>query len=321
MFDAETTVLVTGGAGFIGAHIAERLLERGVRTRVLDDFSTGQRSNVELLRTRGGRNFELIEGSICDSERVRQAMEGATHVVHQAALASVQRSVQSPLPTHEVNMTGTLLLLEEARRREVRRFVFAGSSSVYGDQPELPKRETMAPRPMSPYALSKLVGESYCKLFFDLYGLETVTLRYFNVFGPRQTPDSQYAAVIPLFARAVQNGQTPDVYGDGQQTRDFTYIENVVEANLLALTRSNVGGSTVNIGCGDRISLLSLLQTLGRLHGAEVTPRFLPPRAGDVRDSQAAIEEARRVLGYEPKVGLEEGLRRTLDWFQDTARA
>lgn len=321
MLDPNSLVLITGGAGFIGGHVAERLLTDGVRVRVLDDFSTGLRANTEFLAGVRPDRFELVEGDIRDAATVGRAMAGTTHVVHQAALASVQRSVLDPVPTHEVNMTGTLRLLDAARKAGVKRFVFAGSSSVYGDQPELPKRESMAPRPMSPYALSKLVGESYCKLYFDLYGLETVTLRYFNVFGPRQNPDSQYAAVIPLFTRAVLRGETPEIYGDGGQTRDFTFIENVVQANLLALTRPGVGGSVVNIGCGDRISLLQLLETLGQLHGRSVQPKFCPPRPGDVRDSQAAIDEARRILGYAPAVGLEAGLRQTVDWFLASSRA
>ncbi|MCC7141211.1 MAG: SDR family oxidoreductase [Candidatus Eisenbacteria bacterium] len=317
----EGLFLVTGGAGFIGSHIVERLLREGRRVRVIDNFSTGRRENLAPLLRAYPTTLELLEADIRDEAMVRRAMDGATHVVHQAALASVQRSVTDPKPTHDVNMTGTLLLLEAAREQKVRRFVFAGSSSVYGDQPELPKHEEMAPRPRSPYALSKLVGESYCQLFFELYGLETVTLRYFNVFGPRQTPDSQYAAVIPLFARAVVKGETPEIFGDGEQTRDFTFIENVVEANLLALTRPGVGGQVVNIGCGDRTSLLQLLRTIARLRGAEVAPSFQPPRAGDVRDSQASIEAARRLLGYEPKVNLEEGLRRTLAWFLEPSAA
>ncbi len=312
--------LVTGGAGFIGSHIVERLLELGRRVRVIDNFSTGRRENLEPLAARQGANLDVMEADIRDVAAVKRAMLGATHVVHQAALASVQRSVSDPVPTHDVNMTGTLQLLEAARAEKVRRFVFAGSSSVYGDQPELPKHEAMSPRPRSPYALSKLVGESYCQLYFELYGLETVTLRYFNVFGPRQTPDSQYAAVIPLFSRAVVRGETPSIFGDGQQTRDFTFIENVVQANLLALTRPGVGGQVVNVGCGDRTSLIELLETLGRLHGKPVKPEFLPPRAGDVRDSQASIDAARNLLGYDPKVNLEEGLRRTLDWFLEPAQ-
>jgi len=312
--------LVTGGAGFIGSHIVERLLTLGQRVRVLDNFSTGRRENLVPLASLGGNRLEVLEADIRDNEAVRRAMDGATHVVHQAALASVQRSVSDPVPTHDVNMTGTLQLLEAARAQGVKRFVFAGSSSVYGDQPELPKHEAMPPRPRSPYALSKLVGESYCQLFFELYGLETITLRYFNVFGPRQTPDSQYAAVIPLFSRAVVRGQRPVIFGDGQQTRDFTFIENVIQANLLALTRPGVGGRVVNIGCGDRTSLLDLLNALNRLHGTKVEPIFEPTRVGDVRDSQASIEAARTLLGYAPAVDLEQGLRRTLDWFLDPAQ-
>ncbi len=316
--DGSSLVLVTGGAGFIGSHIAERLLSDGRRVRVLDNYATGSRSNTDLLRRLGGDRCEIVEGDIRDAATVEGAMRGITHVAHLAALASVQRSVEAPLPSNEVNITGTLLLLEAARKAGVARFVFAGSSSVYGDQPELPKRETMAPRPRSPYALGKLAGETYCTLFRDLYGMATVTLRYFNVFGPRQNPDSQYAAVIPLFARALLRGESPHVHGDGGQTRDFTYIENVVEANLLAFQaeESAVAGRIFNIACGDRTSLLDLLGILTGLTGWTGRPVFDPARPGDVRDSQAAIDEAERRLGFRPQVDLAEGLKRTVEWYR-----
>lgn len=311
---SDAHVLVTGGAGFIGSHIAERLLREGARVRILDNYSTGRRENVIGIAGEHGAALQVVEADLRDAAAVRSAVEGVTHVVHQAALASVQRSVLDPGPTHDVNATGTLNLLLAARDAGVKRYVFAGSSSVYGDQPELPKRESMAPSPLSPYALSKSVGESYARLFFSLYGLETVTLRYFNVFGPRQNPDSQYAAVIPLFVRAALSGEAPTIYGDGRQTRDFTYIDNVVEANLLALSRPGVGGSVFNIACGDRISLLDLLGEIGRITGRVLTPVFEAPRAGDVRDSQAAIDEARARLGYAPRVTLADGLERTVAW-------
>jgi len=311
---SDAHVLVTGGAGFIGSHIAERLLREGARVRIMDNYSTGRRENLIGIAGENGSALQVVEADLRDAAAVRSAVEGVTHVVHQAALASVQRSVLDPGPTHDVNATGTLELLLAARDAGVKRYVFAGSSSVYGDQPELPKRESMAPGPLSPYALSKSVGESYARLFFSLYGLETVTLRYFNVFGPRQNPDSQYAAVIPLFVRAALSGEAPTIYGDGRQTRDFTYIDNVVEANLLALSRPGVGGSVFNIACGDRISLLDLLGEIGRITGRALTPNFEAPRAGDVRDSQAAIDEARERLGYAPRVTLADGLERTVAW-------
>jgi nucleoside-diphosphate-sugar epimerase len=318
MLDASSFILVTGGAGFIGGHITQRLNREGLRVRILDNFATGLRSTIaEVLAASKGLT-ELVEGDLRDVETVRRAMEGITHVVHQAALASVPRSIEDPRSSHEVNATGTLLLLDAARRAGVRRFLYAGSSSCYGDQPELPKRESMPTHPRSPYALSKLVGEIYGTLYHDLFGLSAVTLRYFNVFGPRQRPDSQYSAVIPLFMSAAVRGATPVVYGDGQQTRDFTFIDNVVQANWLALQAEDrlVGGKVFNVACGDRISLLRLLEIIGQLVGREIQPEFKPARAGDVRDSQAAIEEATRALGFRPGVDLEEGLAATLAWFR-----
>jgi nucleoside-diphosphate-sugar epimerase len=323
MLDPSSRVLVTGGAGFIGSHIAERLAKDERRVRILDNFATGSRTTAEALRRAAPGFVEVFEGDIRDRGAVHAAMEGITHVVHEAALPSVQRSVEDPVTTSEVNINGTLHLLEEARRREVRRFVFAGSSSVYGDQPALPKRETMPPQPRSPYALTKLASESYCSLYSELFGLPTVTLRYFNVFGPRQNPDSQYAAVVPLFIRALLQGKAPTVFGDGKQTRDFTFIENVVEANLLALSvdATRVSGRVMNIACGDRTSLLELLEILGRISGVVAAPSFAPARPGDVRDSQAAVEEARERLDFLPGVGLEEGLRRTTEWYARSAQA
>jgi nucleoside-diphosphate-sugar epimerase len=318
MLDSSAHVLVTGGAGFIGSHLADRLARDGARVRILDDFSTGSRATTAELRDLHGARLEVLEGDIRNRETVQQACVGITHIVHQAALASVQRSLEDPVRSTEVGINGTLHLLEEARRQDVRRFVYAGSSSVYGDQPELPKRESMAPRPKSPYALTKLAGEIYCTQYYELFGLATVTLRYFNVFGPRQNPDSLYAAVIPLFIRAALTGEPPRVHGDGGQTRDFTYIDNVVEANLLALEAdpARAGGAVLNIACGDRTSLLDLLAILSRLAERPVVPVFEPARAGDVRDSQAAVDEAKLRLGFRPMVDLEEGLRRTMEWFR-----
>jgi UDP-glucose 4-epimerase len=318
MLDSSAHVLVTGGAGFIGSHLADRLARDGARVRILDDFSSGSRATAAELRDLHRPRLEVMEGDIRNRETVSSACAGISHIVHQAAVPSVQRSVEDPVRSTEVGINGTLHLLEEARRQGVRRFVYAGSSSVYGDQPELPKRETMAPRPKSPYALTKLVGEIYCTQYHELFSLPTVTLRYFNVFGPRQNPDSLYAAVIPRFIRAALTGEAPHVYGDGGQTRDFTYIDNVVEANLLALETdpAGVGGAVLNIACGDRTSLLDLLEILSRLAGRPVTPIFEPARVGDVRDSQAAVEEAAGRLGFRPVVDLEEGLRRTMEWFR-----
>ncbi len=310
--------LVTGGAGFIGSHIAERLIRDGCAVRVLDNFATGSRGTAELLQGMGPGRCEILEGDIRDRGAVEAAFRGVTHVAHLAALPSVQRSVEDPLSSHEVNITGTLHLLDQARKNGIRRFVLAGSSSVYGDQPELPKREMMPPNPRSPYALGKLAAETYCVLFRELYGVPTVVLRYFNVFGPRQNPDSQYAAVIPLFIRALLQNDAPHIYGDGGQTRDFTYIENVVEANLLAFEASEekVAGSVFNVACGDRTSLLDLLAMLTAIIGWKGRPVFEAARAGDVRDSQAAVQEAARCLGFRPRVGLREGLENTVAWYR-----
>lgn len=317
MFDATGWTLVTGGAGFIGGHIAERLLDLGQRVRVLDNFSTGKRDTLLDLNGRFPRTLSVIEGDLRDAETVRRGMEGVSHVVHQAALPSVQRSIEDPIATHEVNATGTLRLLQAAHAADVQRFVFAGSSSVYGDQPESPKHEAMKSMPKSPYALSKLMGEHYGTLFAELYGLPTITLRYFNVFGPRQRPDSDYAAVIPLFLRALLRGDRPTIYGDGLQTRDFTYISNVVDANVLALAGRGTNGSVLNIACGGSTSLLDVLAALQDIVGRQVDPQFEPARAGDVRHSQARIDRARQELGFEPEIGLREGLERTVHWFQE----
>jgi len=311
--------LVTGGAGFIGSNIVEELLRRGDSVVVLDDFSTGRRSNLEgALRARaaGSPAPEIIEGDIRDVPTVSRAVRGVTHVMHQAALPSVQRSVEDPMSSHAVNATGTLNLLIAARDAGVKRFVYASSSSAYGDSPTLPKVESMPTAPLSPYAVGKLAGEHYCRIFHGLYGLETISLRYFNIFGPRQDPKSQYAAVVPNFMNAVTLRKPPIVFGDGLQSRDFTYIANAVDANLKACEApGSAAGRAYNIACGERVTLLQLLQILERLTGSTVRPVHERPRQGDVRDSLADIQEARRHLGYEPRISLEEGLRRTLASF------
>jgi len=307
------THLVTGGAGFIGSSIAEALLAKGERVRILDDFSTGRRQNLENLKGA----VEVIEGTIVDPAIVARAMKGVEVVFHEAAIPSVQRSVESPAVSMQANAQGTTVVLDAARETRVRRVVFAASSSAYGDTPTLPKVETMMPVPLSPYAVSKLTGEQLMQVFASLYGLETVSLRYFNVFGPRQDPNSQYAAVIPNFIKAAMRRERPKVYGDGEQTRDFCFIDNTVAANLLAATTSKkLSGEVVNIACGERISLNQLLSHIGREAGYELEAEYLPARQGDVRDSLASIEAARALLGYEPKVKVGEGLAKTFAAFK-----
>jgi nucleoside-diphosphate-sugar epimerase len=304
--------LVTGGAGFIGSNLVRALLARGEEARVLDNFATGKRENLKPFEGR----ISLLEGSVDDPDLVERAMEGVDYVLHQAALPSVQRSVESPLASHAANMTGTLVLLDAARKAGVRRFVYASSSSVYGDSPRLPKEETHPTDPLSPYAVGKLSGELYCRVFHRLHGLETISLRYFNVFGPGQSPDSLYAAVIPRFITALKAGEPPVIFGDGRQSRDFTYIDNVVQANLLACEAGKESsGEAFNIALGSRVTLLELLEQMASLRGKGVAPRFEPARKGDVRDSLADIRKARRLLGYRPGVSLEEGLRNTLRAF------
>jgi len=309
--------LVTGGAGFIGSNIVEALLRRGEEVVILDDFSTGRRENVQaaMKAAPGAPPPIVVEGDLRDRDAVRRAMRGVTHVIHQAALPSVQRSVEDPVASHEVNAGGTLNLLVAARDGGVRRFVYASSSSVYGDTPTLPKDESMTPQPLSPYAVSKLAGEHYCRIFHGLYGLETVSLRYFNVFGPRQDPTSQYAAVIPNFVGAALRGQPATVFGDGQQSRDFTFVSDAVQANLLACD-APAAGMVFNIARGESATLLDLIGILAKLTGSSIPPVHQATRQGDVRHSLAAIGPARRHLGYAPKTGLEEGLRMTLEWFR-----
>jgi nucleoside-diphosphate-sugar epimerase len=305
--------LVTGGAGFIGSSIAEALLAKGERVRIIDDFSTGRRSNVEGLKG----NVELIEGSIVDPEVVARAMKGIEVVFHEAAIPSVARSVENPQLSMGVGVMGTTVLLDTARHAKVRRVVFAASSSAYGDTPTLPKVETMQAAPLSPYAVSKLTCEQLMRVAAKLYGLETVSLRYFNVFGPRQDPTSQYAAVIPNFITAALKHTRPTIYGDGEQTRDFCFIENTVGANLLAASTSKkLTGEVVNIACGERISLNQLIAHISEESGFKLDPQYAPGRAGDVRDSLASIEAAHELLGYEPKIKVREGLQRTFAAFK-----
>jgi len=307
---------VTGGAGFIGSHIVCRLLADGHEVRVVDDFSTGRRENLSGV----GSAAAMFEGDVCDTEVLRRAFDGAECVFHQAALASVQRSVEDPISTNRANVVGTLQVLRTAHECGVRRVVFASSSSVYGDAPTLPKHERMTPAPKSPYAVSKLAGEHYCRVYAEVFGLETVALRYFNVFGPRQDPASEYAAVVPIFITSLLRGSQPTVFGDGEQSRDFTYVDNVVDANLLAAAAKGASGMALNVGCGTRCTLNELLAMLGRIIGCEVRPTYAEPRPGDVKHSQADIALARRTLGYEPSIGVEEGLRRTLEWHRAEAQ-
>jgi len=310
------THLVTGGAGFIGSHIAFRLMADGHRVRVLDNLSTGRQANLDLLQSTYGDRFEPILGDLRDAAVCRRACEGAEFVFHQAALASVQRSIENPADSTAVNVLGTVNLFAAARAAGVRRVVAASSSSVYGDTPTLPKHEEMPTAPRSPYAANKLAGEHMARVFAATMGLETISLRYFNVFGPRQDPNSAYAAVIPLFITALVEGKRPVIFGDGTQSRDFTYIDNVVDANLRAAACADGTGEAVNVACGERYSLLDLLERLGRIVGRKADPEFRPARLGDVLHSQASIDKARRLFGFEARTGFEEGLRRTVEHFR-----
>jgi len=309
--------LVTGGAGFIGSHIAERLVERGDSVVVLDNLSTGKAENLAGFRDR----ITFIEGDLRDLDTVKGACRGMDYVLHEGALASVPRSIADPMASNEVNVNGTLNLLAAARDAGVKRVVYAGSSSVYGDTPTLPKQEDMPANPLSPYAISKYAGEMYCQVFTRLYDTEAVVLRYFNVFGPRQDPTSQYAAVIPLFVTALRRGEAPHVFGDGEQSRDFTYVANVVEANLLACEASEAAGQVINVACGDRITINELIKVMQQLLEVDTKPVYDQPRPGDVKHSMADITRARDLLGYGVVVPLEEGLRRTVEWFVQDAGA
>ena len=308
--------LVTGGAGFIGSHIVRRLVAQGERVRVIDNFLTGSLGNLEGVLD----SVELVEGDIRDVSLVRGAMRGVRYCLHQAALPSVPRSVEDPLTSHDINVNGTLNILLAAKDAGVERFVYASSSSVYGNLPVLPKREDMPTRPLSPYAIQKLAGELYAGAFSSLYGLPTVSLRYFNVFGPRQDPQSPYAAVIPLFIAAMNDSLPATVHGDGEQSRDFCFIDNVVSANLLSCTApvGNVAGKVFNIACGKRYSINDLVQTLNEALGKQIEAIHIASRNGDVRDSLADISLARRDLGYEPNVEFAEGIKQTVEWYQKT---
>ena len=307
--------LVTGGAGFIGSHIVKRLVAEGAHVRVVDNLSTGQMRRLDTVRSA----IDFIEADLADATTTRKAVGGIDYVLHQAAVPSVQRSVADPVTTNRANVTGTINLLDACRNAQVRRFVFAASSSAYGDTEVLPKREDMESNPLSPYALQKFVGERYCRLYYELYGFETLSLRYFNVFGPEQDPHSEYSAVVPKFISRLLANQPITIYGDGEQSRDFTYIENVVEANLLALKAPNAAGTLCNIGCGERITLNRLVSLLEQQLGVSAQVIFAPPKAGDVRHSLADIERARAILRYRPKITVEEGLRRTVEAMKSTA--
>ncbi len=311
------TYLVTGGAGFIGSHLTAALVQRGDRGRVLGDFSSGERENLAGIDGR----LEVLEGDLRDPDDCRRACEGIEVVFHQGAVPSVPKSVEDPVTSHTANIDGTFNLLQAAREAKCRRVVFAASSSAYGDTPTLPKHEGIVPQPLSPYAVQKLVGELYNLAYYACFGLETISLRYFNVFGPRQDPKSQYAAAIPAFVTAILAGRPPTVYGDGEQTRDFTYVDNVVHANLLAAAAPKTRGEVVNIACAERVTINHIIRRINEYLGTDVRPVYAPPRPGDVRDSLADISLAKRVIGYEPKVPFDEGLRRAIDWYRRNWRA
>ena len=305
--------LVTGGAGFIGSHIAAALAKSGARVRIIDDLSTGHQENIEEI----GGDIDFVKGSIADSEALKRALDRVELVFHEAAIPSVPRSVEDPLQSHVASVDGTFALLLAARDQKVRRVVYAASSSAYGDQPTLPKAEDMLPDPLSPYAVAKLVGEYYCQVFTRVYGLETVSLRYFNVFGPRQDPGSQYSGVVSRFIAALLSNERPVIFGDGEQSRDFTYIDNVVEANLSAVSTVSGVGKVINVANGERVTLNELLAEVQDLTGsAHLKAEYREARVGDVRHSLADTTRARKMLGYEPKVGLREGLQRTIDWWK-----
>jgi nucleoside-diphosphate-sugar epimerase len=304
-------VLVTGGGGFIGSHVVDRLLSDGHDVRVLDNFATGRRENLLHVLD----DLEVVEGDIQSYERVSNAVRGCGAVLHEAALPSVPRSVQDPLTSNATNVTGTLNVLLAARDAGVGRVVYASSSSIYGANPELPKHEGLLPQPISPYAVAKLAGEGFCRSFHEVWGLETVALRYFNVFGPRQDPLSQYAAVVPRFITALMDGRPPNVFGDGEQTRDFTYVGNAVEGTVLAMGAEGAAGKVFNVAAGSRTSLNELLRTLERLSGRSVEPSYEDARPGEVRHSQADVSAAERGLGFRARFSVEEGLQETLDWY------
>lgn len=304
--------LVTGGAGFIGSHLVETLVARGKDVRVIDNFLTGKRENIADFMG----EIELIEGDIVDLETCKRAVEGVDFVLHQAALPSVPRSIEDPVLTNAINVGGTLNILAASKQAGVKRVVFASSSSVYGDDPHLPKKEGKEGSPLSPYAVTKLVGEKYMRIFSEIYGLETVSLRYFNIFGPRQDPNSQYAAVIPLFITLMERGESPRIYGDGEQSRDFTYIANVVRANMLSLEAEGVSGEVLNIACGDRITVNTLFEKIRDLYRQDIDAIHDEPRPGDIRHSFADITRAKERIDYKPTVPFDDGLRETIQWYR-----
>lgn len=305
--------LVTGGAGFIGSHLVERLVGDGESVRVLDNFATGKRDNLAPFEGR----IDLVEGDLRSPEDCARACAGIEVVFHEGAVPSVPKSVEDPVTSHTSNIDGTFNILMAAKNAKCRRVVYAASSSAYGDQPESPKVESMRPMPLSPYAVQKLLGEHYLRAFYECYGLETISLRYFNVFGPRQDPKSQYAAAIPAFVTAILRDEPPTVYGDGEQTRDFTYIDNVVHANLLAASAKAVHGEVVNAACGESVSVNQTIALINKLLGKNVTPNYADPRPGDVKHSLADPLLAKKVIGFEPVVLFEEGLRRAIDWYRE----
>src|SRR6267378_170627 len=305
--------VVTGGGGFIGSHIVQELLRRNETVKVIDNFSTGKRENVEPFED----DIEVIEADVADAKNLAQFLKRTDYVIHQAAIPSVPKSIIDPVKSHQANVDATLQLLVACREAGVKRVVYASSSSLYGDSPTLPKHEGMMPNPLSPYGAQKLFGEMYCQVFSKAYGLETVSLRYFNVFGPRQDAASQYSGVLALFIPAVLQGRRPTIYGDGLQSRDFTYVKNVVEANLLACKVPGVGGQVFNVACGDRITVNSMLQQINKITGKDITPIYADLRPGDIKHSHADIARAREHLGYQPKVTFEEGLQSTIEWYRN----
>jgi len=305
--------LITGGGGFIGSNIAAALIKKGEQVRIIDNFSTGRKVNLAEIADK----IELIEGDIRDFWTVREAVEGVDYILHQAALPSVPRSINNPLTSNVVNVDGTLHILEAAKKAKVKRVVMASSSSVYGDTPTLPKHEGMTPDPLSPYAVTKLADEKYCKVFYELYGLETVCLRYFNIFGPNQDPGSDYAAVVPKFVTSFLNGRQPTVFGDGEQSRDFTYIDNAVSANLLATTAKDAPGKYYNIACGGQYTLNQLLDSLRGIIGVDIEAKYDPPRPGDIKHSFADVSRAGNDLAYKTIVDFKEGLKKTVAWYKE----
>jgi nucleoside-diphosphate-sugar epimerase len=304
--------VVTGGGGFIGSHIVEELLQRQQTVKVIDNFSTGKRQNLEPFKHKA----DIIEADLAEAKNLTELIRGADYVIHQAAIPSVPKSIIDPVKSHHANVNGTLNLLLASRDAAVKRVVYASSSSVYGDSPTLPKHEGMMPNPLSPYGAQKLFAEMYCQVFTKAYGLETVSLRYFNVFGPRQDATSQYSGVLALFIPAVLQGRRPTIHGDGLQSRDFTYVKNVVEANLLACTVPGVGGQVFNVACGDRITVNSMLQQINAITGKDIAAIYGETRSGDIKHSQADITRAKEHLGYEPKITFEEGLKHTIEWYR-----